>query len=327
MALTRSRHRRNVWLGVLALTSVVVVIFAHDVSTIAHQATSVRASENSSFVTLADSLISSENALDTNIVSLVEGTGASTRMNLLIELRVLNAQLASLDARASLLPGPSVGGGLDRQLAVMTRSRVVAYGDILAYVAGNLTLPWTTPAPPSVGVAQTTLLSSADSWGALRHRLESSPGGGTLSSLSSALGSVNLPQALSSLNSRSAFVLTRQFSIAALEVQPSPLQAPRGTLSMPPVPSMSVTAALDNNAVDTQDLVVTFTLTPSTGRSLSVTRSAIIGPLNSVGLSPVVLPLAAGETGRLTVTATGNGLTRSRTYALVVAPNVPLSLG
>ncbi len=323
MAITRSRRRRNGWIIAFAGATVVVVSFAHEVSTVAHHTPGVRASENGSFVALANGLVNSENNLDTRLASLAQGTGVSSRMSLLIALRVANAELDSLDSEASLLVGPTIHGGLDRQLSTLLLQRNAAYRQLLAYIAGTLQLPWASPPPTRPGTAQGVLLASDATWGSERHTLEGRPGGTTLNPFSSTLASLALSQDLSSLGSRPTFALARNFSIAALEIQPAPLQAPRGTLSMPPVSTMSVTAALDNLAVDTQSVVVTFTVVSSKGGSSTVTRSAQIGPLNSVGLSTVNLTLTPGETGRLTVSATGDGVTRVRTYALVVAPPVP----
>jgi hypothetical protein len=323
MAITRSRRRRNGWIVAFLVLSVTVTLFAHQVSVVAHRSSGVRSSENSSFVALANAVIASDNSLDATLASLIRGTGASTRMAFLIGLREANVELASIEARAALLVGPTVSGGLDQQLATDIEERSTAYAQLLAFVAGAMQFPWTRPAPPLPGPAQVVLATTSASWGSSRHLLEGMPGGATLAPLSSTVATLPLTNDLTALSTRSTFVLTRDFRIAALAIQPAPLQAPRGTLSLPPVSSMSVTAALDNLAVDTQTVIVTFTVTSTKGTSSTVTRSAIIGPLNSVGLAPVTLPLVAGESGRLTVTATGNGVTRTRTYALLVAPPVP----
>ena len=65
MARTRAQRRRHsFWLGVAAVITLLVLLFARDVTRAAHNSLSPRRSENRSFAALASSLIAQENNLD-----------------------------------------------------------------------------------------------------------------------------------------------------------------------------------------------------------------------------------------------------------------------
>lgn len=312
------RRRRSIALTLGAVLTLLIIIFAHDVTRAAHDAVSVRKSEDTSFAALANALVVQENLFDVQLNATLDQS-SETRGQLLVALTSYRQQLTQWANEAALLPGPHLSGAVDTKLSIQTLQRVAAYRSLLATVATTLSLPWSSTPSMNPGEAQATLRSSADTWGSERHVLASGPAKVTMLALTKSVASTNFSTVSSALASDPLLTLVRNFSVAAVEVQPAPLPSATGVLNLPPATAVDVTVAVDNRAVDNQALTLSVTLTSSTGRSQTSLQSQLAGPTADVGFATSNFIIYPGERGQLRIQVTGGGVMRSKTYHLVVA--------
>jgi hypothetical protein len=126
--------------------TLVLLVFARDVTRSAHSSTDTRRSENRSFGGLANALIVQQNNFDQSLVTLLRSGGTLTRP-------VLDTQLEQLPSRTRQLghggavpaSSPKLAHDVNDKLEQLTLQRIDAYNTILSSIASQLTLPPLTP--------------------------------------------------------------------------------------------------------------------------------------------------------------------------------------
>lgn len=330
MARTRAQRRRYQVLVSLALVAtVLVLVFANDVTHAARESRSPRRSENRTFGALANRLISQENADDARIVYLLDHGQTLSRSVLLARLSQIAEQLPAWANDARLLRRPSIAHGLNSTMAELTTERVNDYATILDTIAQALHLPWTPIAtvPQSWVSAQQSLAQSTAAWSVARWGLVREPGLVRLDALSDALAQVPLRATVGVLASSPSLVLTRGIGVTAVAVMPAPLPAPVGQLVLAPVTAVHLAVTVSNAAVDTQPVSLTVTLTPTNrlGTSQRQVMTATLGPLGSYGFVLHDLVTVPSERFTLRIAAGGapsaRGWSTTRIYQVTMAPS------
>jgi len=109
VARTRSRaqrRRRNLWILLALVATLLVVFIARDVSRAAHQSTGPRRSENRSFGLLANALILNENTLNARAMYLFANGATLSRTDFDARLQQLELFAAGLVPEANELATP-----------------------------------------------------------------------------------------------------------------------------------------------------------------------------------------------------------------------------
>lgn len=330
MARTRAQRRRyQVLVSFALVVTVLVLVFATDVTHAAHESRSPRRSENRSFGVLANRLVALENAADAHVVYLLGHGATLSRSVLLARLSQVAQELPGWTVDAGLLRRPSIAHQLNTTMAQLTTQRVNDYATILDTVAQALHLPWTPVATSSQSwvAAQQSLAETAATWSVARWGLVHEPGLVRLDNLTNALATVPLRSAVAALAASPSLVLTRGIGVTAVEVTPAPLPAPAGQLLLAPVTSVRLAVTVSNAAVDTQPVTLSVTATPTgtLGRPQHQVMTATLGPLSSYGFALNDLTTVASEHFTLTIVATGapsgHGWPTTRTYQVTMAPS------
>jgi hypothetical protein len=312
---------------VALLLTFLVVVFAREVSRVAHQEQAARQSENLSFATMAETLLGQENSFDAQLTSLLSTGSNVSRIVFAEQVSQMTQDLSSWRNEARLLTRPVLSPSLNLTLVAQTQQRASDYATVLSYVAHALQITGPASTSPSLtlGAAQLSLMATAATWGADRHELDRSPGGVTLSALTATSARLNIPQAVTVLASAPTLAATRAIVISAIQVQPAPFPAPAHTLLLAPTSSFEVQVAVSNLREITQPLSLEMTLTSSGGVVQRVTMSETLSPLASYAFAGHIFSVTPGERGTLTVTLNGvpssPTLLHSRTYALSVSPS------
>jgi hypothetical protein len=329
VARTRARRRRrSTLLTVAVVITLLVLIFARDVTRSAHGARGPRRSENRSFARLANGLIERENQFDAHLAYLLTHGQGLTRPVFGARLAQLAQQLPLWVTDAELVRRPVLAHHVNRVLYQLTEQRVDDFGAIIDAVALSLHLPLATLAstPLSAASAQASLVASDATWSVKRWSLAREPGRVKLPATTSAVAALNLSAALSVLDSSPTLALTRGIGIAAVEVTPSPLPSPAGQLLLPPVTSVQVGVSVRNGAYDTQPVTLTVTFTPrGHGASQRQVLTSTLGPLQSYAFLLKPLSTTAAERGTLAVAVGGAPaaprMARSRVYQVRLSPS------
>ncbi len=308
----------------LALT-VVAVLFAHDVTRSAHEATNPRRSENRSFAALANRLVVTSNQLDFHLAYLLEHGKTLSRDVFAARLAQVNAQLAPLVSDANLLHRPVLAHHVQREIITVTLARASADAQVISAAKTALSLPGAPVHAPSASAALASLRGAIARWNYKRFSLVGEPGRVSLLAATSALAQLNWTSAIATLAGSASLTLTRSLSISAIAITPSPLPAPTGQLVLLPVTSFTVGVVVTNDAYCDQRASVRVTFTASNGASQQRTMNVTLGPLASFALDAAAFTSYAGEKGTLSVVASGAppalGKTLAKTYAVSVAPS------
>ena len=326
MARTRAQRRRHSVLLVIALAvTVLVVVFARDVSRSAHGATSPRRSENRSFAQLANRLITLENGADFHLAYLLGHGEGLSRPVFAARLAQIDQQLGPLLSDAALLHRPTLAHHVQREIITLTDQRVASDQAIIAATMTELSLPGASAPATSVASAQSGLAAAVARWNYKRFSLVGEPGRVSLEAASSPLAHLALTPTLSALTSAPSLTLTRAVSISAVAVTPSPLPAPVGEIVVPPVTSIHVGVSVTNFAYCTQPVVVTVTLTSSSGATQRHVMHATIGPDASFAFDAAPLTTYPSEKVTLRVAVSGAPAratgTLTKVYAVTLAPS------
>ena len=327
MARTRAQRRRTQVLVTLALVATVLVLaFSRDVSQAAHRSISPRRSENRSFAQLANGVILTANDLDARLAYLIQHGGTLARPVFGARLLQIAQALPTLYTDASQLRRPVLAHGVNATFVQVVEQRIDDDQTILDTVAAALQLPWTPVATTPQGwtVADASLVATAATWQTARFSLVREPGRVHLYAFTDAVASIPLAAAVATLTTSPRLVLTRAISISAVEIQPSPLPASPGTISLPPVTSAHLAVTITNDAYVTQPVQLAITLTPSgAGATQSQSFSATLGPLSSYGVAANDLALVPGTRATLRLVLSGApaapGRSTTRTYQVLVA--------
>jgi hypothetical protein len=320
------------WLSIALALTLIVALFAHDISRAAHGSLSPRRSENRTFAQLASGLISQENYFDSRLRYLLDNGETLSRAAFSARLTQLADQLGLWSTEGEQLRRPSLAHDVNDVLAQETAQRVNDYESLLSYVDASLvlptgTLPWTAPASLSVLSAQASLLSTSDQWRTKRWSLAREPGRVTLKATANGVALLHFTSTVQSLRTSPSLMATRGVGIAAVQVEPAPLPAPAGELLLPPATRVHLgLSVLNANFID-QPVSVTVTLIPLNGRGTrqSQTMTTVLGPQRAYAFVPKLLVTQASERARLVITVAGapsaQNMTRKRIFRVVMSPS------
>lgn len=323
MARTRAQRRRHSFFLTLAVVvTLVVLVFARDVTRSAHGAIGPRRSENRTFAGLTNALTDQENQFDQQLADLLRSGDALSRVVLDARLGRLHEQLNLWDTLAGQLRRPKIAHGVNDKVAELTQQRIAAYEAILAAITTGLTLPslaliGSLKAP--VDPAQTLLTTSAQ-WTFDRWALTKEPGRAILRDLTTSAATLYQVLGVQRLVSSSSLAVTRGVGIAAVSVSPAPLPAPHGVILLPPVTLMHLGVSVSNAEFVQQRLTLKVTLTPTNGPLPSVTQNFTLdlAPLRSYAVVAKLFTTIPSERATLQITLSGApsapGMSLSRTY-------------
>ncbi len=315
------------YLALALAATLLALLFARDVTRSAHGAIGPRRSENRSFGQLASRLVAQENEFDSHLAYLLANGQSLTRPVFAARLGQLDQLLPTWVSEADQLRRPRLAHGINDAVAQLTEQRVDAYQSLLASVARALSLPWPAIPASSKAVADPaqTLLDTSREWNFDRWGLALEPGRVTLPALASASATFDATNGLSTLFAAPSLAPARGIGIAAVEVTPSPLPAPAGTLVLPPVTSIRLGVSVVNAGYVNQPVTLRVTLRPAHGAAQSQTISTTLGPLRSYAFVPNLFTTAPSEHATLTISLIGapaaSGMARSRTYQVTMAPS------
>lgn len=328
MARTRAQRRRHTLFITLALVvTLIVLVFARDVSRAAHGAVNPRRSENRSFAALANSLVTNENAFDKRLhVLLVQGSSLS-RVVFDARLSQLAEVLPAWTTTAEQLRRPTLAHDVNNELGQLTIERVAAYEALLASVARTLSLPWSATTTSTSTSPSASLLATSKSWNFDRYALVKEPGRAHLYATNTLSATYVATSGLSDLSSSTTLRLVRAVGIAALRVTPSALPAATGELLLPPVTSVGLAVSVLNASFDDQPVSLSIRVTPLNhrGDAFSRTMTTTLGPLQAYGFTPGSLVTAPSERARVVLTLSGAraavGMKTTESFELVMSPS------
>lgn len=334
MARTRAQRRRHTLIITLALAvTLLVLLFARDVSRSAHGATAPRRSENLSFAALANSLLTQENQFDGRLVSLLDQGTTLRRVVFAARLYQLNEQLSNWSVAGDLLRRPRLSHDVNDTLGTLTTERVAAYQALLGEVARTLELPWSTRPLAPVTNPAATLLETSRSWNTERYALRKEPGHVRLDALSASSAKYFVDHGVSLLTRSSSLALVRAVSIVAVRVTPAALPAPANVMLLPPVNSVELGVSVLNASYDDQPVTVTFDVTPLNHRGVAYSSrmSATLGPMGAFAFVPKVLTTVPSERANVVIRVVGaraaSGKTTVERYLLTMSPSGNTTLG
>jgi hypothetical protein len=328
VARTRAQRRRRTLLITLALAvTLVVLLFARDVSRSAHGSATSQRSEDRSFGALANALIASENNFDARLEYLLSHGSTLHRDVFAARLAQLDQQLPGWTTAADQLRRPVLDHAVNESLDQLTQERVAAYQTLLRYVAHALTLPWTSGPSEVVVNPAASLVTTSQQWNVDRFALVKDPGRVRLTATSSLSAAYFAQNGVAALVHASALTLSRGIGIAALRVSPSPLPANPGVLLLPPVTSVRFGVSVLNASYVDQPVTLTIRVSPLNARGASFTQTltTTLGPLAAYAFVPRALRTAASERARIVLTLTGApsaaGMVTAETYQLEMSPS------
>lgn len=325
MARKRTRRRRQsiLWSSAV-IASLLVLIFARDISRTAHGDVRAVRSENQSFAVLSNNIISQENSIDSSITALLVRGAHFNRAQLSAQLTTLNDTLRVLPAQASQLRNPVLVSGINGKLATWCQVRARAYSSLLSDVARSLTLPW--PTGPALSERQTSiaLRTTTAQWNALTRSLVKQPGHVVLTSFSDFSGLLDVGALTREMAITPSLQLARSLSIAAVSVSPAPFPATKGDLEIVGGSPLVVGVSVLNGSYALQPATVTATLVSSTGLTTTRREEATLGPRGAFAFSDLTFTPLSGERATLRIVVTGApatpGHSTVRTYSVHVAP-------
>ncbi len=326
MARTRAQRRvQTIFIGLAILITFLLLLFAHDINTSAHQATSPRRSDNLSFAKLANSLIQKQNNFDARLSYLLQDGANLSRPVFAAQLEQLALELPQWETDVQLLTKPSLAHRVNTEFVSITESRIDVLTSVIRSVCDDLQLPGITLG--KVTNSHSSLTSLKQSWDHKRFALAKEPGRAHLLSLTNLVGSMHHMQTLSSLKSSPTLRVTRAIGIAAVSVTPSPLPAASGVLLLAPVARVHLEVSVVNASYVNQPVTMTITFRPTNarGKYQSQTMKAVIGPNHAYGFVPKSLNTKPGQRASLSISISGAsaaaGMTRMKTYSVIMSPS------
>lgn len=308
--------------------TLLVLVFAHDISRAAHNASGPRRSENLSFAASANALLTDENQLDQRLGYLL-GNGASlSRPIFAARLTQLDDTLAGCLSIVRQLRHPRLAHDVNATLYDTTTSRVAAYETLFSQIAATLHLPWhaATSYVSDPSPAQ-TLSASAHAWSRARFSLAREPGRARLDALTNVTASEVSTSGLAALNRSTSLALVRSVAISALSVRPAALPAAPGIMVLPPVTSMRLGVSVTNQAFAEQavTLIVRVVSRSQSPAPYQEVLHATLGPLASYAFVASPIATLASEHATVTIRLVGApggaALTHVETYQLVLSPS------
>jgi hypothetical protein len=328
VARTRAQRRRHTLFITLALAvTLLVLLFARDVSRSAHGAVAPRRSENLSFAALANSLLTQQNEFDGRLETLLDQGTTLRRVVFAARLYQLNDQLTNWSVAGDLLRRPTLSHNVNDSLGTLTDERVAAYQTLLGDVARTLELPWSARPLESVTNPAATLLETSKSWNTDRFALRKEPGHVRLDAMSSLSATYFSDHGVSLLTRSPSLALVRAVSIDAVRVTPAALPAQRDMMLLPPVKKVQLGVSVLNASYDDQSVTVTIVVTPLNHRGLAFSSrmSATLGPLGAFAFVPKALTTAPSEQANVVIRVFGAraavGKTTVERYRLRMSPS------
>jgi hypothetical protein len=310
----------------LAVT-LLVLLFARDVSRSAHGAAAPRRSEDLSFAALANSLLIQQNQFDGRLHSLLDEGTTLRRVVFAARLYQLNDQLANWSIAGDLLRRPTLSHDVNESLGTLTDERVAAYQTLLGDVARTLELPWSTRPLEAVTNPAATLLETSTSWNTDRFALRKEPGHVRLDALRSSSAQYFAAHGVSLLTRSPSLALVRAVSIDAVRVTPAALPSQANVMLLPPVKSVQLGVSVLNASYDDQSVTITIVVTPLNHRGLAFSSrmSATLGPLGAFAFVPKALTTAPSEQANVVIRVFGAraavGKTTVERYRLRMSPS------
>jgi hypothetical protein len=328
VARTRAQRRRHTLFITLALAvTLLVLLFARDVSRSAHGAVAPRRSENLSFAALANSLLTLQNQFDGRLQTLLDQGTTLRRVVFAARLYQLNDQLSNWSVAGDLLRRPRLSHDVNDTLGTLTDERVAAYQTLLGDVARTLELPWSTRPLEPVTNPAATLLETSASWSTDRFALRKEPGHVRLDAMSVSSAKYFSDHGVSLLTRSPSLALVRAVSIDAVHVTPAALPAQADVMLLPPVRSVQLGVSVLNASYDDQAVTVTVIVTPLNhrGAAFSSRMSATLGPLGAFAFVPKALTTAPSEQANVVIRVFGAraavGKTTVERYRLKMSPS------
>jgi hypothetical protein len=280
--------------------TLIILVFARDVSRSAHGAITARRSENRSFAALANALVLQENAFDGRLYRLLSRGGTLGREVFAARLSQLDEQLPSWATAADQLRRPNLSHDVNNEFNLLTQERVEAYQTLLGDVAHDLQLPWDVRFSATIVNPALSLIETSQRWNVDRFALRHEPGTVRLDATSAQSAQYFDQNGASALQSTS-LALVRAVDIAAVRVNPSPLPSKSGVLLLPPVTSVQIGVTVVNDSYDTQPIIFSVQVTPLNhrGAAFSQRLSTTLGPMGAYAFVPKVLTTAPGEQARV----------------------------
>jgi len=315
-------------LSLALVATLLILVFARDISRAAHNANAPRRSENLSFAAAANALLTNENHFDQRLAYLLSNGASLSRPIFTARLTQLDNALAGWLSVARQLRRPHLAHDVNAVLYNSTTSRVAAYETLLAQITSTLQLPWR-PATTFVGdpAAAQTLTTSASAWNQARFSLAREPGRARLDALSNETATKFSTSGLTALAGSTSLALVRSVTISALSVRPAALPAGPGIMLLPPVTSVHLGVSVTNQAFVSQavTLIVRVVSRSASPAAYQEVLHATLGPLASYAFVPKLIATQSSEHATVTIRLVGApggaALTHVETYQLVMAPS------
>jgi hypothetical protein len=316
------------FLTIALVATLIVLVFARDVSRSAHAAITNQRSENRSFAGLANALIVQQNDFDARMARLLRSGSSLTRPVFDARLDQLGQQLPNWSAAADQLRRPALAHDVNDKIADITETRIEDYEEVLAKITTALALP-----PATSGVSGTaepdpshSLIESGITWNRDRYGLRHEPGSVRLDALTSSSAQVFAESGVTTLTASPTLAVVRGIGIAAVSVLPAPLPARRGVLLLPPVTKIRLAVSVVNTGFVEQSLTLDVVMTPTNG-PLPPTRQTfhvVLAPLQSYAFVAQEIAVVPSERATLDIRISGApasvNLTRSKSYRVEMSP-------
>ena len=308
------------------VVTLIVLVFARDVSRSAHGAITARRSENRSFGALANALILQENAFDGRLYLLLSQGGSLSREVFAARLSQLDEQLSGWSTAADQLRRPTLSHDVNNEFDLLTQERVETYQTLLGDVAHDLQLPWNVQYSATIVNPAVSLIETSKSWNMDRFALRKEPGTVRLDATSAQTAQYFDKNGANALQSTS-LALVRAVDIAAVRVNPSPLPSKSGVLLLPPVTSVQVGVTVVNDSYDNQPITFTVQVIPlnNRGASFSQRMTTTLGPMGAFAFVPKILTTVPSEQARIIFHVIGAraavGKLTTETFRLEMSPS------
>lgn len=317
------------FLTIALVATLVVLVFARDISRSAHSAITNQRSENRSFAGLANALIVQENNFDTRLARLLQDGATLSRPVFDARLDQLDQQLSYWSTTASLLRRPKLEHDVNDKIADLTDTRVDAYEEIFAQIAKDLTLPAPSPSYDGTPLAEPAhvLDATALTWNRERFVLRHDPGTVRLDALTRTSATLFASSGDSALTASSSLAVVRGIGIAAASVAPAPLPAASGVILLPPVSTFKLGVSVANAEFVRQRVTLVVSMKPFNGPlpAFSRTFHVTLAPLQSYAFTSLEIAVVPSERATLELRLTGAPasptLTRSKRYRVEMSPS------
>ncbi len=315
------------FLTIALVVTLVVLVFARDVSRSAHGAITAQRSENRSFAGLANALIVQQNDFDVRLARLLDSGSTLSRPTFYARLDQLDQELSNWSSAAESLRRPKLAHDVNDKIADLTETRVDDYEAIFARIAHALTLPAPSPGPNgAVADPSNSLIESGQTWNRDRFALRHEPGGVRLDALTFSSAKTFAERGVTLLTASASLAVVRGIGIAAVSVRPAPLPARKGVLLLPPVTRIRLGVSVVNTGFVEQALTLEVTVRPLNGPLPPVRQvfHVVLAPLQAYAFTPQEIDVVPSERATLDIRISGGPasvhLTRSRAYRVEISP-------